>query len=176
MDESFSEILENQFKKAIPLLSSLVLLLLMYIPLPLPFLPFFKPNMGLICVFFWALYRQDLFNGLSVFALGLTADAMSTVPLGLNILIYLFVFVLCSLFGRYINMKPFVVNWVGFGVVSLVAFGLEWLIMSCYYRQFLALGGIFSGYAATVLLYPLFARLNMALQNRYLADDEALYE
>jgi hypothetical protein len=38
------------------------------------------------------------------------------------------------------------------------------------------MGGIPVGYASTVLLYPVFARLNMAVQNRFLADEGAVYE
>lgn len=176
MEESFSEIIENFFKKLLPLLSAIILMLLAYIPVHLPLSPFLRPDIGVICVFFWSLYRQDLFNVFSAFFLGVIADSMSAVPLGLNIFIYLFIFVVCSIFGRYINMKPFIINWIGFASISAMAIGLKWLLASVYYSQFLPVTETIAGYAATVFLYPLFARLNMYIQNRFLLDEEAVYE
>lgn len=176
MEESLSEVISQQFKKLLPLLCSAVSLLVSYIPVHLPFISMLRPDMGLICVFFWALYRQDLFNFGSAFVLGFLADCMSAAPLGLNVFVYLFIFMLCSTFGRFINMKPFMVNWCGFASVLAFALLIKWLLISFYYRQFLPLSGVAFSYGATLFWYPLIARLNMWIQNRYLFDAEAVYE
>lgn len=176
MEENFSEILANQLKKMVPLLSSALLLLCTYLPFSLPALPLLRPDIGLMCVFFWSLYRQDLFGYCSVFILGFLAGSMGCSPLGLNIFAYLFIYVLCKIFGDLINMKSFLVNWIGFALVTGVAIFLKWILASIYYHQFLASKGIFAVYVMTLLLYPLLARFNMFLQNRFLAEEDAIYE
>lgn len=176
MEESFSEIIGIQLKKLLPLLCSVALVLFSQVPVHLPLFLRIRPDFGIICVFFWALYRQDLFNFGSAFVLGLIADSVSTVPLGLNIFVYLFIFTLCSSFGRFFNMKPFTISWLGFATISLTAFIIKWLIASVYYRHFLNFGGIFNLYITTFFGYPLIARLNMYIQNRFLIDEGAVYE
>lgn len=176
MEESLSEVISQRFKKLLPLLCSAGFLLISYIPVHLPFFSMLRPDMGLICVFFWALYRQDLFNFGSAFTLGFVADCMSAAPLGLNVFVYLFIFMLCSTFGRFINMKPFRVSWFGFAAVLALALLLKWLLISFYYRRFLALGGVSLAYGVTLFWYPLIARVNMWIQNRFLFDAEAVGE
>lgn len=176
MEETFSEILEDYMKRFLPLLCSVCLLLVFYIPIYLPLSRFLRPDIGIICVYFWALYRQDLFGSISAFLFGLIADSLSAVPIGLNIFVFMFVFIAGSTSSSYVNMKPFTVSWIGFTVVSFLAFVIKWLLASIFYSRFLAFGGIFAGYLATVCFYPLVARLNIFIQNRCLADEELVYE
>lgn len=176
MEETFSEILENGLKRCLPLLSSILLLLVIYIPVHLPLSRFLRPDVGMICVYFWALYRQDLFGAVSVFILGLIADSLSAVPLGLNIFAFMFVYVFGSTFSSYVNMKPFAVSWLGFALISFLAFAVKWLLASFFYSQFLVFGSILIAYLATVCLYPLIASLNILIQNKCLANEEIIYE
>jgi len=90
--------------------------------------------------------------------------------------VFISVYVLAITFGIYVNTKPFAISWIGFALISLVAFLIKWLLMSVYYSNFLPLTGVLLGYVATVLLYPLVARLNVVIQNRFLATDEVIYE
>lgn len=176
MDDSFSDILMLQLKRLLPLFCSLMLILAACIPVHLPLSKFLRPDVGMICVYFWTLYRQDLFGSLSVFLLGFVADSISGVPIGLNIFVFLLVFVLASTFGCYVNTKPFAVSWAGFAVISLLAFGAKWLLASVYYSRFLLSGGILAAYATTVMIYPLLAWFNIFIQNRFLAGEEVIYE
>lgn len=176
MNDSYAEIFGNMFKRFLPLLCSALLVIAAYIPIHIPLSKFLRPDLGMICVYFWALYRQDLFGPFSVFVLGLIADSMSAVPTGLNIFVFVFIYVLASTFGSYVNTKPFAVSWIGFAVISLLAFTVKWLLASFYYSRFLAIGGITAGYAATVLLYPLVVRFNIFIQNKYMANEEVVYE
>lgn len=176
MDDSLSEILEYQFKKFLPLGCSIILLLAAYIPVHIPLSKFLRPDIGIICVYFWALYRKDLFGAFSAFMLGIIADSIGATPFGLNAFIFMFVFILASTFGSCVNTKPFIVSWGGFAVISFLAFGIKWILLSIFYSRFLALGGITAGYAATVLFYPLIARLNIFVQNRFLSGEEVIYE
>lgn len=176
MEDSLTEILESNIKKFLPFLWSVVLLLIAYVPIHLPLSQYLRPDVGMICVYFWALYRQDLFGAVSAFILGFVADSLSAVPIGVNCFSFMFVFTLASTFGSYVNSKPFALSWGGFAVISLLAFIIKWLLCSVFYSKFLALGGVFIAYLASVLLYPLIARLNMYIQNRFLANEEVIYE
>ena len=176
MHESWAEIIENNLKKVLPLLFSTFLLLIAYIPVHIPLSQFFRPDIGMICVYFWTLYRQDLFGVCSTLVFAVIADSLSAAPDGLNIFIFIFIFTMSVTFASYVNTKPFAVNWAGFSVISLMAFVVKWLLSSMFYSRFLPFGGIFAAYAATVFLYPLIARLNIYIQNRFLAGEEVIYE
>ena len=155
---------------------TILLLLLFYVPISVPFSKFLRPDVAVICVYFWALYRRDLFGPLCVAALGFVADSMSAVPVGLNIFVFMFVYVVSVSYANFVNVKPFSVSWIGFTIISFAAFFIKWLLMSFYYSQFLSVIGVFSAYFATVLLYPLVARLNVFVQNKFLANEEVVYE
>lgn len=176
MEDSLTEILEGRLKKILPFLCSVLLVLVAYVPIHLPLSQYLRPDVGMICVYFWALYRQDLFGALSAFVLGFVADSLSAVPIGLNVFSFMLVFALSSTFGSYVNSKPFALSWGGFAIISLLAFVAKWLLISVYYSKFLAFGGVFTAYLATVFLYPLIARLNIWIQNRFLANEEVIYE
>lgn len=176
MGHSFSEIFVLRLKRLLPFLSSVILLLIAYIPGHLPLSKFLRPDIGLICVYFWALYRQDLFGPFSAFILGGIADSLSSVPLGLNIFAFVFVFAATGTTGSYVNVKPFIASWGIFSLIAFAAIVLKWLLISIFYSRFLPFGTIFVGYIATVLLYPLIARLNIFIQNRFLAKEEVIYE
>ena len=104
MEETFSEILETRLKRLLPFLVSVFLLLVFYVPVHLPLSRYLRPDIGMICVYFWALYRQDLFGPVSAFLLGLAADSLSAVPIGLNIFVFMFIFVAGSTSSSYVNM------------------------------------------------------------------------
>ncbi len=176
MDDSIGEILEYGLKKLLPLLWSVLLLLITYIPIHLPLSQFLRPDIAMICVYFWALYRRDLFGIFSVVLLGFIGDSLSAVPAGLNIFILMLIYVQTCSFGSLVNTKPFAVSWGGFAVISFLAYLIKWLILSIFYSRFLPFSGVFAGYLATVFLYPLIARLNIAIQNTFLAGEEVIYE
>lgn len=176
MDDSLSDIICYQLKKMLPLLCTIVLILLMYTPFHFPLSKFLRPDVAMICIYFWTLYRRDLFGLFSVAFLGVVADSLGLVPLGVNIFVFVFIYVMSISYGWFVNTKPFAVSWTGFAVISFAAFVVKWFLMSIYYSCFLSVLGIFSGYIVTVLIYPLIARLNIFVQNKFLASDEVIYE
>ena len=176
MDDSFSDIICYQLKKILPLICTILLILLIYIPIRIPLSKFLRPDVSMICVYFWALYRRDLFGPLSVACVGFVSDSLAATPLGINLFVFMLIYVLAVNFASLVNTKPFIVTWVGFSVICFAAFLVKWLLMSVYYSDFLSFIGIIIGYIATVLLYPLVARLNIFVQNKFLANEEVIYE
>ena len=176
MEDSFSDIILYQFKKVLPLLFTVILVMLAYVPIRIPFSKFLRPDVAMICVYFWTLYRRDLFGPISVAVLGIVADSLGAVPLGINMFVFILVYVLAITYGMFVNTKPFAISWIGAALILLVAYITKWLLMSVYYSVFLPFTGTCIGYLATILLYPLIARLNIFMQNRFLANDEVIYE
>lgn len=176
MKESLSEILILSLKKAIPLLLALFFVLAFCVPLPFPSSHYFRPDLAAACLYFWVLYRPDLFSVLSVVILGMASDGVSGTPFGLNLMAFVLMYVLTLTYGSYVNTKPFLVSWFGFAVVFLAGLFAKWLILSVYYKTFLLTEHIYLTYMATVLIYPLVARINIFVQNQYLRFEGDLNE
>ena len=121
MSEDLDENITSLFQRLLPFMSSVLLLLISYIPLDFSVFNNIRPSIGLICVYFWMLHRPDLFNLWSVYFLGVIDDIISSAPFGSNIFAMLLLYVLITNTSRFFNAKPFVVTWYGFAVLSLVA-------------------------------------------------------
>ena len=117
MNDEWSENLTLYFQRLLPLLFSLLLLFVSYIPLDLPISNNIRPAVGMICTYFWLLHRPDVFNLLSVYLLGLTEDVISSAPFGSNIFALLVLYVLVTNLSRFFNAKPFVIIWYGFALL-----------------------------------------------------------
>ena len=103
MNDEWSENLTLYFQRLLPLLFSLLLLFVSYIPLDLPISNNIRPAVGMICTYFWLLHRPDVFNLLSVYLLGLTEDVISSAPFGSNIFALLVLYVLVTNLSRFFN-------------------------------------------------------------------------
>ena len=101
MNDEWGETLTLYLQRLLPLLFSLLLLLVSYVPFNLPVSNNIRPAAGMICVYFWLLYRPDVFNLLSVYFLGLTEDIISSAPFGSNIFALLVMYVLVTNLSRF---------------------------------------------------------------------------
>ena len=119
MKDSFSEILILSFKKTIPLFFTLFWVLVLCVPTHLPLSHFFRPDLAMACLYFWVLYRSDLFSVFSVVILGFVSDTLSGTPFGVDLFVFIFVYILTLTYGSYANTKPFLVSWFGFALVFL---------------------------------------------------------
>ena len=172
MNDEWSENLTLYFQRLLPLLFSLLLLFVSYIPLDLPVSNNIRPAVGMICTYFWLLHRPDVFNLLSVYLLGLTEDVISSAPFGSNIFALLVLYVLVTNLSRFFNAKPFVIIWYGFALLSLVTFLSRWLLVSVYYSHFLPLATVMFSYLVTAAAYPILSLINVFVQNRLMTDEE----
>ena len=172
MNDELSANLTMYFQRLLPLLFSLLLLFVSYIPLDLPISNSIRPSVGMVCVYFWLLYRPDVFNLLSVYLLGMAEDIISSAPFGSNIFALLVMYVLVTNLYRFFNAKPFVIIWYGFALLSFVTFLSRWLLVSVYYSNFLPLVTVMFSYLVTVAAYPLLSLINVFVQNRLMTDEE----
>lgn len=172
MSEDLDENITSLFQRLLPFMSSVLLLLISYIPLDFSVFNNIRPSIGLICVYFWMLHRPDLFNLWSVYFLGVIDDIISSAPFGSNIFAMLLLYVLITNTSRFFNAKPFVVTWYGFAVLSLVAMLGRWLVVSIYYSQFLPLLMMLFSYMVTIAAYSLLSLLLAFIQNHMIQDEE----
>jgi len=163
---------EGWFFRGLPLLVSLCLLLFSYIPLGSAIAGNARPDINLICVYFWLVYRQDLFNLFSVFILAVAADIFAAAPMGLNLFSLLLMYVTVTNTVKYLNGKPFGFLWIVFAVFLPISLLGKWLLASIYYGHFLSLGMLLFSYLMTVLFFPPVYAASAWILNSFLQDEE----
>lgn len=171
MQDEVTENLKIYIQRMTPLLFSVFLILLSYVPLDFPLANNIRPAVGMVCVYYWIIHRPDLFNLLSVYLLGLAEDILSSVPLGTNIFTLLVLYILLLNLARFFNGKPFIITWYGFAILSLLTFFAKWLMLSIYYGEFLPVVSVFFSYLFSIAAYPVLSLMNAFVQD-YLIQDE----
>ncbi|MBP5399187.1 MAG: rod shape-determining protein MreD [Alphaproteobacteria bacterium] len=172
MQENWKEIVSGWIVKSLPLLFSLLWMILSLIPLRSDLNLVARPMIGLMCVYFWTMYRSDLFGVFSVFVLGMFFDILSIAPFGIYTLLYLIMYVTVINVSKYITEKNFEILWVGFSLLLAGLMFVGWFMSSLYYTQFLPFKSFLFSYFISVALYPLVAGVNAWVMNVFLQDDD----
>ena len=171
MNEDFNENVVPLFQKSLPLISSIVVLFLAYLPINMALFNNMRPDLGLACIYFWMLHRPDLFNLASIVVLGLVDMVISSALPGASLLAYLTMYLLLYNTQKFFNAKPFVVIWYGFMALSLITMLVKWFVVSIYYRSFLPLSDLIFTYLIGVALYPLISIVLAFVQNQFIQDE-----
>lgn len=171
MREDWRETLLNRFYALLPLLFSVVLIALSFLPLNSSLADNARPAVGLMCVYFWLIYRPDLFNLGNVFILGIFADIVSSVPFGSSLIAMLVMYLLVTNLIKYLNGRVFVVLWVGIAVLLPICLLTQWLLLSVYYTQLMPFLPLFFSYLLSLALYPIVGGINALVLNIFLQDD-----
>ncbi len=171
MNEDFNENVVSLLQRLLPLISSIVLLLLAYLPVNVAAFNNMRPDLGLACIYFWVLHRPDLFNLTSIVVLGIVDMVISSALPGASLLAYLTMYVLLYNTQKFFNAKPFVVIWYGFIALSLATLIVKWLVVSIYYSTFLPLSMLMFCYLIGVAVYPLVSAVLAFVQNKFIQDE-----
>jgi rod shape-determining protein MreD len=171
MRDSFSEKMRLFLLNGIPLLSSLVLMFLFFMPLSSVQLNYFRPFVGLICVYYWTLKREDLFGFCSAFIIGFLTDVYSSSPLGVNILLMMGVIAATAWLAHYFQSSSFGVAWFIFALICLSYTLSKWILLMIYAGRFLPVWEAFLGCFSTIMFYPLITLINTKIQNRFLPQE-----
>ena len=80
MSEDLDENITSLFQRLLPFMSSVLLLLISYIPLDFSVFNNIRPSIGLICVYFWMLHVDagDAFKGVTDVGVGELAYLVGT--------------------------------------------------------------------------------------------------
>ena len=112
-----------------PFLISALLVMLSALPVYVPGYGQIAFDVGLMTVFYWAIYRPDLFPAIAAFCLGLWEDILVGAPVGLHALILLLANWAIISQRTFFQGKSFAVIWWCFSLVALVAGILSWIIV-----------------------------------------------
>lgn len=171
MNDNFGEIVRYYLKHRIPLACSILLVVLFCMPLDFFEFSGLRPQVSLICVYYWVEKRPYMFGYISAFILGLLVDVCSTTPLGINcLLLMIFTFALDKVF-YYIRPASFVMDWLLFALMSFIFMILKWLIFALYFGSFLDLSSISLNVFSTITFYPLIAYINNLIQLNLLPQE-----
>lgn len=154
----------------LPFLVGIGCVLLSFVPLSAIFNADVAPAFGLMAVYYWAVQRPDVFPPYAVFTVGLLYDLLSAGPLGLWALVYVVIYGVVLTQRLLFVGRAFTLFWLGFLVVALVAGLFAWGLASLYFAQLMSPLPVLTQMAATVALFPLFAKLFELLQERLLAQ------
>ena len=122
----------------------------------LPYFSILKPQLLLIIVFYWTLYRPTLMPPPVILIAGILLDAMNPMmPIGTHAASYLLIAGILKPRRRSLMGQPFVVVWVGFAVAAVIDLLFKWLMLSVLTPADLTLGTILFNGFITVLAFPL---------------------
>ncbi len=159
MKPGFWQRLDLWARNISPVGLSVVLILLSVIPTHIPGYGSIVPQLALMGIFHWTVFRPDLLPIIAVFAIGILQDALSGAPMGLNTIVYLTVFGVVLGQRRFFLGKTFWVEWLGFSIIAAGAALQAWLLLSAYHVHVLIPGPVFFQYLMTIGFYPLLAWL-----------------
>lgn len=164
--------LDHVARLVAPSLMTLILVVLMQVPVPLPDYAAVSPGLALMSVHYWTLSRPGLLPAPVVFGIGLFQDMLSGAPAGLNALLLLLAYGIAASQRRVFNGKSFSVVWAGFAMAAAAVAMAQWLAMSILAGRFLAPHPAVMQFVLTVAIYPLLAWL-LVQSHRALARGEA---
>lgn len=159
--------MDQRFRRLLPILLTLLLILLDAVPTRLPDFAAVSPLFPLIGIYYWAIFRPDLLGPVPAFLLGLANDIIAGLPLGVTPLVYLLVHWLTASQRRFFLGKPFLLAWWGFSVIALGSQALRWMLVSVIFGKAVDPLVVVVEIIVTICCYPLvswaFARIQLGL-------------
>ena len=150
----------------VPALLGIVLVLISTIPFQIPGFGPVAPNFVLMAVFFWGVHRVYLFSSIFVFFIGLLLDILVGTPPGLNAIVLVLVRTVAVSQGKVFRGKPFLVLWLGFGLIALVAGMVIWALNVIYNMTIIDPLPIVFQMTMTITVFPLLAWLFARTQQK----------
>jgi rod shape-determining protein MreD len=160
--------------RALPLLVTLVFMLAANLPLHLFPGGAPAPDLALISVFFWAIHGPAFLPAWAVFVIGASQDFSTGTPIGFWILIYLFAYGFTLTQRVFFKGRTGIGVWLGFALVAAITGFLAWLLGMLVFERLLHPGDLIFQGLASLLFYPVFARLFMLVRRSLTTAPEGL--
>lgn len=142
----------------------ILFLLLNVVSFSLPHAGDFKPFFLLMAVYYWAIYRPTVMPVAYTFVLGLVLDFMTELPPGLSALILVGLQTVVRRSRLFMMGQPYVMVWLGFGILSATYTLSFWLLMSIVYMRFIPATSLVQMLVAALLSILLFPVASLLLQ------------
>lgn len=153
VDSSFK--FEYYARMALPGLGTLMFFLLSLAPIGLAGMGDFPPDIILISIYYWTIFRPSAIPFWAVFLFGLLRDALFGIALGMSSLIFIFFRLLVLSQQRYLVKETFWAMWVGFGLVIVPVLFAQWALASAYQKSLISGEASLMQWCFTFGLYPL---------------------
>ena len=169
MIDSIVQTLDGLGRRLAPFATTVLLVVLNAIPLPLPDYRAIVPLVPLMAVFYWALYRPDLMPAAGVFLIGVLDDVLTGAPLGLNALIFLAVLGFVRRNRRLLAGRTFPFVWGAFAIIVLAVGAANWLIATFLFGANVRSEPAIGQLVLTFALFPIVAWLLIQVLRAFLA-------
>ena len=150
---------DNVAKLATPTLLTILLVPVSLVPLQIPNAGPVFPDIILIAIYYWSVYRPDLMPYWMVFMIGLLQDLLGGDALGVSSMIFLAVYGAVVAQRRFFMSRSFVMIWAGFVMVAAGVVVLSWGLQTMVLGRQVHLGPAVFQYLTTIAAYPLLAWL-----------------
>jgi len=154
----------------LPIVVTILYILTGVLTWPFPFIGAVTPFLGLVAVYYWAIYRPELFPVWAVFLIGLLNDIVHFLPLGLSAFVFVGVYQLLHVQRRFFFGQTFYVLWVGFALIAFLASFVDWAFLSFLEGHALTLRPIMMQYLFSIAFFPLAAWVLIRIQRAFLAQ------
>jgi rod shape-determining protein MreD len=158
--------LDAQMRALVPAATALLAIMVDALPVPAPGLESVASFSTLCVVYFWSLYRPDLFTTMVTFLTGLVYDALVGLPLGVSSLMLLLVRNLMVTQQRFFLARSFPVIWACFLLLAPAALLVRWLLVSLWFGTLFPLPPVIVELLLTLALYPVASWLLGRIHNR----------
>lgn len=157
MKPAFWQRLDLWARNISPVGLTITLILISVIPTHIPGYASIVPQLALMGVFHWTVFRPDLLPVLAIFGIGILQDSLSGAPMGLNTIVFLTVYGVVLGQRRFFLGKSFLVEWLGFCIIAAGAAAQSWLLLSAYHVHPVAPLPVLFQYLMSASFYPLLA-------------------
>ena len=157
--------LDRSARQLAPFITSAMLVMFSALPVYPPGYGQVAADVGLMTVFYWAIYRPDLFPAIAAFVLGLWQDILVGSPIGLHALILLLASWAIVSQRTFFQGKSFAVVWWCFSLVALAASLLSWIIFCGFNFTLMNPAPVLFQAALTVGIFPFMAWLLARVQH-----------
>lgn len=116
-----------------------------------------SPDLLLCVVAYWSIRRPGSAPAVLIFALGLTRDLMTDVPVGAGVLSLLLISEVLKTQRRAFARSSFALEWFAVAVAAISSAALHWLLVILVLAQPPYLFDLFNQSIYTMMAYPLLA-------------------
>lgn len=128
------------------------------------------PDAGLALLLAWRLYRPDMLAPWAALPLGIIADILAGLPIGISATVWPLVLLALTFIEPRFPLRDMRMDWALAGSAIVVALFLEWKLLEVAHLP-LPFMPILLSMISTILFFPLIARLAALMERKWLAAD-----
>ena len=116
-----------------------------------------SPDLLLCVVAYWSIRRPGSAPAILIFALGLTRDLLTDVPIGAGVLSLLLIAEVLKLRRHYFARASFATEWIAVAFAAIASAALHWFLVFITLAQPPYLFDLFNQSVYTMMAYPIMA-------------------